>query len=384
MQAQAIAPHRTDRKRGKRVRVAPGVYTRAGKFLVHYTDEQGREHFKTTSAKSLREAKAAREALRVGIRSGEVVVGDRTLTFAALAASFIERERGSLGSRSSRTVDLYEQRITSHVVPLLGRMKVADLQVQHIRKLIDRLKEQGLSGSTIRGCVSATSACFRHAVRDLGAISRNPARDLERGDLPTAKRQTEPRYLSISEVDSILSRMTPVFAPVAATCFWGALRVSEALALRWSDVDFEAGTIAVPGTKTEASKATVPLLPALARELAAHRERQGRRSFALLRPNELVFQTTSGKSPGRRNALRALQVAAQSAGLVQDGQEPVGMHDLRHSLAANAFSLGLTPVEVSKLLRHANPKVTLSTYAGITANDASKLGERLTAGGFGS
>lgn len=377
------SPHRTDRKRGSRVRVAPGVFTRAGKYLVSFTDEMGKEHLKTTSAKTLTEAKAIREQYRVGIRTGEVVVGDRTLTVAALVTSFIERERGPLGSRSPRTVDLYEQRLTKHVVPLLGRMKVADVQVRHIRQLIDRLSEQRLSGSTIRGCVAATSAALRHAVRVLGAISRNPCRELDRGDLPSGKRQSEPRYLSIVQVEAILHKMTPVFRPVAATCFWSATRISEALALRWTDIDFERGLINVPGTKTEASKAAIPMLPALARELQAHRERQGRRSFALIRPDELLFQTTSGTSPGRRNALRALQRAAESAGLVGEGEEPVGLHDLRHSLAANAFQLGLTPVEVSKLLRHANPKVTLGIYAGITDNAAAQIRERLTAGGFG-
>ncbi len=58
--------------------------------------------------------------------------------------------------------------------------------------------------------------------------------------------------------------------------------------------------------------------------------------------------------------------------------------DLRHSLAASAFALGLTEVEVARLLRHANPKVTLTVYAGLTDEAASKLGEKLAAGGFGS
>jgi hypothetical protein len=57
--------------------------------------------------------------------------------------------------------------------------------------------------------------------------------------------------------------------------------------------------------------------------------------------------------PHRRGALRALQTAAVNAGLVKNGQEPVGLDDLRHSLAANSFGLGLTDVEVARLLRHA-------------------------------
>jgi integrase len=53
------------------------------------------------------------------------------------------------------------------------------------------------------------------------------------------------------------------------------------------------------------------------------------------------------------------------AGLVKDEQEPIGLHDLRHSLAANSFALGLTDVEVARLLRHANPRVALTIYADL-------------------
>ena len=279
---------------------------------------------------------------------------------------------------------MYEQRLGTHVIPRLGRIKLAELSVPHIRRLVDGLSQEGLSGSTVRGCVTALSAVMRHGVRDLGAIARNPCRDLDRGDLPSAKRLSEPRYLSIEQVESILSRMTDRFRPVAATCFWAGLRISEALALRWEHVDFEGGTIDVPGTKTTNSAASVPLLPRLARELLTHRERQAKKSFRTIRSDELVFQTAAGRSPGRRNALRALQAAAEAAGLTGDGQEAVGLHDLRHSLAANAFALGLTPPQVASLLRHTNPRVTLTVYAGLQENGATRIGEQLVAGGFGS
>ena len=75
----------------------------------------------------------------------------------------------------------------------------------------------------------------------------------------------------------LLKKLTPTFRPVVATCTFAALRISEALGLRWRDVDLKAGTLTVSGqlgadgervpVKSEASAATVPLLPALAREL---------------------------------------------------------------------------------------------------------------------
>ena len=69
--------------------------------------------------------------------------------------------------------------------------------------------------------------------------------------------------------------MGDAMRPAAAACTYAALRVSEALGLRWQDVDFKADTITVAGQldrdgktwvpvpKTEASAAMVPLLPVL-------------------------------------------------------------------------------------------------------------------------
>ena len=79
-----------------------------------------------------------------------------------------------------------------------------------------------------------------------------------------------------------------------------------------------------------------------------------------------------------------MKAASVNAGLVAEGQQKVGCHDLRHSLAANAFALGLAPTEVAHLLRHANPAITLAVYAGISDEAAAGIGGKLAAAGFGS
>jgi integrase len=99
------------------------------------------------------------------------------------------------------------------------------------------------------GCVTALSAAFRHGERNLGAVRRNPVRDLDRGHRPSAKRESEPRYLAVSEVGTLLGKMTDDSRPVAAALFYGALRVSEALAMVWADVDFKNATLTVRGRR---------------------------------------------------------------------------------------------------------------------------------------
>jgi integrase len=114
-----------------------------------------------------------------------------------------------------------------------------------------------------------------------------------------------------------------------------------------------------------------------------HRKRQAERNLALVRPDALVFTTGRGKPQSRRNALRALHAAGDKAGLNGEELEPVGLHDLRHSLVAIGFEHGLTVPEVAVLARHANASVTLTVYAGITGDGRDRAISKLAESGFG-
>ena len=77
--------------------------------------------------------------------------------------------------------------------------------------------------------------------------------------------------------------------PIVATLAFAGLRVSEALALRWRDVDLKEGTLHVRGTKSAGSDAPVPIIDPLAVELREHRSRLAERGLHLTRPDALVF-----------------------------------------------------------------------------------------------
>jgi integrase len=68
--------------------------------------------------------------------------------------------------------------------------------------------------------------------------------------------------------------------------------------------------------------------------------RQAGVGLQLLHRSRLVFTTATGQPQSRRNALRALHAAGDAAGLNGDDVEPVGLHDLRHSLVALAVDAG--------------------------------------------
>ena len=153
------------------------------------------------------------------------------------------------------------------------------------------------------------------------------------------------------------------YRPIVATLAFAGLRVSEALALRWRDVDLKDGTLDVRGTKTAGSKAPVPIIDALSVELKAHRSRLAERGLHLTRADALVF------TQDRRNVLRAVYRAGDDAGLNPDGAERIGCHDLRHSCAGLLFAAGMSAPTVAAVLRHADTRTTLTTYAGLVETD---------------
>lgn len=366
---------------GKAVRYGTQRQTKDGKTVYEFTGPRvnGKKPPRVTlKATTATDAMHEIERLTPLARDGKI--GDGSMRLgplfqAALAAMKTGEFTHSEGRYSERSIELFRQRAEDHVLRVLGHStKVREVRVRDLRTMSKRLTAEGLGGSTVRGCLSCASALLRYAT-DLEIIESNPAHLLGVGDRPTSKRKSDPRYLSVAQVEQLFAKMSDDSRPVAVTMFWGALRVSEALALTWGDV--KETVLDVAGTKTKASADTIPLHSRLASELATHRKRMGERGIQFIADDALVFQTRSGKPMHRRNVLRAVQVAADAAGLNPEGVEPIGCHDLRHSMVANALSVGMSITEASRLARHANPQVTATVYADLTQEGVEALGAKL-------
>jgi integrase len=174
------------------------------------------------------------------------------------------------------------------------------------------------------------------------------------------------------------SRYHPALVTIAAT----GLRKGECLALRWSDVDLDAGTLAVTATlariggelvvsapKTARSRRIVPLHPGLVAVLRSHRAAQAAerlRAGNQWQDSGLVFTTELGTPVEPRNLLRVVETAAKSAGV--DG---IGVHTLRHSAAVAWLESGVHIKAVADLLGHSSIAITGDTY-GHTSDNAAR------------
>ena len=143
-------------------------------------------------------------------------------------------------------------------------------------------------------------------------------------------------------------------------CFvaYTGCRMSEALAIRWQDVDLEQGTATISGqllrdslqrgpTKTAAGNREVFLPDHVVSVL---RERRVKAlAKGLHGADQLVFATRAGSPLGHRNVSRGIARAGDNAGLNTEGVQPVSCHDLRHSYVSRLISSGIDPVTVAAL-----------------------------------
>ncbi len=151
-------------------------------------------------------------------------------------------------------------------------------------------------------------------------------------------------------------------------------RRGEALGLRWQDVDFEHGRIAVRQTmilvdnrprlslpKTKRSRRTVPLDAGTLVILRAHRARQAQERLVFgpgYANSHLVFTRQDGTPVNPRGLSDTFNLLIRDTGLPR-----IRLHDLRHTFATLALQSGAHPKVVSDRLGHSTISFTLDVYS---------------------
>jgi integrase len=361
-----------DRRPARRVRVEQGIYLQPnGKYAVCFM-AGGRPRFRTVGY-DIEEARAERSLFIESTRAG-MPLASPELRFARVAAWWIERyeRRVEAGERRERSLESNRYHLERHLQPTFGPRLVRTLGVEDVADLMTRLRATGKSEKTIAGALATLQSIVRFALRN-GWIAHNPVERLESGERPhpVPRRQ---RVLGRDEIVRLLIACAPRYRTLVATAIYTGLRISELLGLQWSDLDLDRGELHVKAQlsrarrgipprrvslKTAAANRDVPLAPQLVARLRDHR-----RELPPVGEVAWVFHTGAGTPFGHRNVeTRALNNAAELAGL-DDGSWPrLRFHDLRHTFASHLIlDLRLDVAQVSRILGHAQVSTTLNVY----------------------
>jgi integrase len=346
-------------------------------WIVDYTDQNGERHIQTFAKK--KDADAYHATVKVDVRKGMHVAPSKSISIAEAAEAWIKRVQA--GDRERATLKMYREHINLHIVPRIGRLKLAHLTQKRVEDFRDDLLQKlsrPLAGKVLTSFKSLLRVAHHVHVADGIRVERNKRgeRKLEAGrDIPTP-----------AEIKRLIAATRTgrqrAFLLVAALC---GLRASELRGLRWSDVDLKAATLhvrqradrygVIGSPKSASGRRQIPLPPEALSEL---------RSWRLACPKieaDLVFPTRGGRAEDHASVWRSLERVMMRAGIVdKKGISKYGPHALRHFFASwciNRKPEGreLPPKEVQVLLGHSSIVMTLDVYGHLfpRSDDSAEL-----------
>lgn len=265
----------------------------------------------------------------------------------------------------------YRKAFTYHILPELGHIQLQKLSAEHLDVFYAKLLAKNKSPKSIKDIHGILHGALHYAVKRK-RLARNVADDV---DVPRASRYTS-QVIGKDQVHTLLeaaqgSRLETLLIVALAT----GMRRGELLALRWSDVDFEAKSLHVQRTvervkkvgyvesepKTNAGRRAIPLPQFVRSALKKHQATQ-----AALRleageewmNRDLVFPNLVGDYLYPDNVSAEFKKLVAKAGL-----PPMRFHDLRHSTATILLAMGVHPKVVQEILGHARISMTMDTYS---------------------
>lgn len=311
---------------------------------------------------------AARRTLAAALagraRPSTGLMGPST-TVTRLLEAWLEHVR-ALGRVRRQTVDGYAKIAAAIVSPALGEWLIGEVTPAAVQSLIlDTTHGQRRTVRTI------LNQAFSYARLD-GAITTDPVSDTV---VPAAPERHEPDALTSDQVGALREavrawgrerrhgpRPTTTLACAVDLMLGTGIRVGEACALDWEQIDLEAGTLRVEATyvdgaagnrgvqrapKTDRSRRTLFMPGFVVVSLVEHGPRR----------SGPVLTTRRGTHMSPANLRRSLRAAVAAAGLDFE----VTPHTLRRTLATFlARELGTR--EAADQLGHTDPAVTLAHY----------------------
>jgi integrase len=355
-------------------------------WVIEYRDGNGKRHLETFARK--KDADARQAEVKVDVRAGVHVAPSESATVAEAGESWIKA--GQAAGLERATIKQYREHVDQHIVPLIGRVKLSNLNVPTIRKFEDNLREGKRSPAMIRKVMTSLGSILADA-QEQGLAARNAVRDLRRNrkrgkEHHAEKRQKGKLKIGVDiptprEAKEIIDNAGR-WRPLLITAIFTGLRASELRGLTWANVDLKKSDLHVRQRadrfneigkpKSHAGERSVPLPKIVTNTL---------KEWKLACPPgdlDLVFPNGAGKVESLANIInRGLIPTQVAAGVVTaDGKAKyTGMHALRHFYASWCINrtkdggLGLPPKNVQDRLGHASITITLDRYGHLFKGD---------------
>jgi len=259
-----------------------------------------------------------------------------------------EKAEGS--TMKATTLRHYKNALRAYVLSRFGARKITEINREDIQTFLAE-KARNYSESTLRSMRVVLGLTLGWA-NDCGWLEKNPC---TRVKLPkrTGGRRVTRTVLTAEQVTAIPGKLKEPYATLVLFLAASGLRISEALAIRWTDFKNKVLHVTrrvyegdVDTVKSKRSDRKLPIDPILMTRM----EKLGK--------GEWVFRSRTGTPVNPGNALkRHVRPAAKELGISLGG-----WHDFRHTLSTKLRRSGVHPKVVSDILGHKKVNLAMDVY----------------------
>ncbi len=270
----------------------------------------------------------------------------------------------------------YDVWLRRYILPRWGRVSITELQARPVELWLQSLDLSPKSRVEIRGLIGRLwdFAMWRGDV----PTQRNQMELVSIKD--ASKRTRQPRSLTVEEFQKFIRQLQEPFRTMALVCICFGLRISECLALRWSDVDWLNGKLRVErgivrqrvdDTKTIYSKRQMSIDGEMLDTLKHWKQAT---QFSTNQDWMFASPAKLGRQPWSFDTVwRSFLKAGMNAGI-----GAVTTHTMRHSYRSWLDAVG-TPIAVQqKLMRHADIRTTMNVYGDVVTDEMAVASGKIT------
>lgn len=299
------------------------------------------------------------------------------------------------GKIKDSSYDRLENTATHQVIPKIGDLHLSQVTTEDIDSMLNSLKDNGLSYSSIKKAYDCAKAMFEYAIQKRDIVI-NP---MALAEMPHESdfEKKEVRFFTRDEASRIIEECSRLYSTGKPVYPYGdafilvlntGLRMGELLGLQKQDVDLSKKVINVKRnaqvvsnrnndgtraaghrvvlstTKTYSGRRCISLnktaLEAVQRLMNAHPESQ------------YVVCGTTGNQVTHERFERSFYRILRNCGI-----EQTGVHSLRHTFASMLFDKGTDIKTISTLLGHASVKITMDTYVHLMQDSGKQAVDQL-------
>ncbi|AGR47480.2 integrase [Brevibacillus phage Abouo] len=336
---------------------------------------------RTVKAKTKREAELELAKFQVEIEAG-MYISPNKMTF----KDFVQEWEVKYAKKelSQKTLITYNRYLNNRIIPTFGHMRLDEIKPFHIVNFFSDLSEEGsrhdrkagsLSSSSLLVVYRALRNVLQRAV-DWKIISINSAATVKK---PRANSKEVKPYdeEEVTKLFMALQNELYHWRMMITIALTTGLRRGELIALEWSHIDLDTGTIDVkqnisvfsngepiitePKTKKSIRKVSLPdSVTQQLRDYYLHCRKEKLRMGDKWENNDRFFvfyNSTTGKPFFPESPYRWFQRFIKRHNL-----RPIRFHDLRHTSATILINQGVHAKIISERLGHTNISITMNIY----------------------